>query len=101
MAATRCHQLGNQATRTIPEALGDFANSAEAWERRIQSGQAMGHMTNALGRLGPERALAMFADWTDRIAGGELPPRAAAAAGRRAQRRRHAVGLGRAQGLPA
>ena len=24
--------------------------------------------------LGRERALAMFADWTDRIAAGELPP---------------------------
>ncbi len=40
--------------------------------------------------------LAMFADWTDRIAAGEYPARgAAAAAGRRAQRRHHAVGLGR------
>ena len=26
-----------------------------------------------LGRLGPEKGLALFADWTDRIAGGELP----------------------------
>src|SRR5207237_9486133 len=29
---------------------------------------------NGLGQLGPERALPMFADWTDRIAAGELPP---------------------------
>jgi len=31
-------------------------------------------MINGLGQLGPERALPMFADWTDRIAAGELPP---------------------------
>ena len=48
------------------------------------------------------RALKLFADWTDRIAAGELPIRAAgAAAGRRAQRRHHPVGLGDAQSLPA
>src|SRR6266480_1279190 len=37
---TGCHQMGNRATREIPEALGTFPNSAAAWERRIQSGQA-------------------------------------------------------------
>ena len=43
----------------------------------------------------------MFGDWTDRIAAGELPAdEAAAAAGRRAQRRHHGVGLGRPQDLP-
>src|SRR4029078_1873545 len=26
-----CHQLGNKATRTIPDALGKFANGYEAW----------------------------------------------------------------------
>src|SRR5260221_8882803 len=35
-----CHQLGDLATRTIPAQLGHFNTSAEAWERRIQSGQA-------------------------------------------------------------
>jgi hypothetical protein len=68
-----CHQLGNLATRTIPKELGDFANSEEAWQRRIQSGQAMIQMTTALGRIGPQRALKAFADWTDRITNGELP----------------------------
>src|SRR2546430_3295875 len=37
-------------------------------------GQAGGAMTTGLAQLGRERALAMFADWTDRIATGELPP---------------------------
>src|SRR3989337_1894078 len=35
-----CHQLGNKATREIPAALGPFASSMAAWERRVQSGQA-------------------------------------------------------------
>ena len=35
-----CHQLGQQSTRTIPAALGTFASGADAWQRRVQSGQA-------------------------------------------------------------
>jgi hypothetical protein len=69
-----CHQLGNKATRTIPPALGNFDSPAQAWERRIQSGQAGDAMLGGIGRLGKERALAMFGDWTSRIAAGELPP---------------------------
>jgi hypothetical protein len=68
-----CHALGNKATRTIPKELGDFKSSAEAWARRIQSGQAMTQMVNAIGRIDPQRAFKLFADWTDRIAAGELP----------------------------
>ena len=33
----------------------------------------MTHMARNIGRLGPQRGLAFFADWTDRIAAGELP----------------------------
>src|SRR3989454_7057941 len=69
-----CHQLGNKATREIPKNLGTFDSSALAWDRRIQSGQAGGNMIGGLSQLGRERALAMFADWNDRIAGGERPP---------------------------
>jgi hypothetical protein len=68
-----CHQLGNKATRTIPKELGSFNSSVEAWQRRIQSGQAMLQMTTNVGRLDTGRALKLFADWTDRIAAGELP----------------------------
>src|SRR4051812_49161379 len=39
-----CHQLGDKATRTIPKELGSFDSSVEAWERRIQAGQAMSIM---------------------------------------------------------
>ncbi len=68
-----CHQLGNKATRTIPKELGHFNSSVEAWARRIASGQAMTNMTNNVGRLDAPRMLGQFADWTDRIAAGELP----------------------------
>ena len=68
-----CHQLGNKATREIPDSLGTFDSSVAAWDRRIQSGQAGGGMNNGVNRLGRERALEMFADWTDRIGAGELP----------------------------
>jgi hypothetical protein len=68
-----CHQLGNKATRTIPKGLGEFPSSAGAWQRRIQSGQAMVQMVTNIGRLGAPRALKLFAEWTDRIAAGELP----------------------------
>ena len=68
-----CHQLGNQATRTIPQAFAHIKPSQEAWSRRILSGQAMNNMATNIGRLEPQYALQLFADWTDRIAAGELP----------------------------
>ena len=71
---TACHQLGTKGTREIPKALGTFDSSVAAWERRLQSGQAGSQMINALNGWGRDRALKMFADWTDRIAAGEVPP---------------------------
>ncbi len=68
-----CHQMGNKATRTIPKELGDFKSSAEAWARRITSGQAMTSMVTQIARFDGARALQLYADWTDRIATGELP----------------------------
>ena len=68
-----CHAIGNKAMRTIPKELGVFPSSVDAWQRRIQSGQALTQMTTNLGRMGAPRALKLFADWTDRIAAGELP----------------------------
>ena len=70
---TACHQLGNKATREIPAALGEFDSEVAAWDRRIQSGQAGRSMSFGLNRMGRQRALEMFADWTDRIGAGELP----------------------------
>src|SRR5262245_35186643 len=68
-----CHQLGSKATRTIPESLGRFDSSYAAWVRRVQSGQASETMVRNMGRLDTQRAFNLFADWTDRIAAGELP----------------------------
>ena len=69
-----CHQVGDKATREIPESLGHFDSSKAAWTRRVQSGQAGSNMIGGLAQLGPDRTLSMLADWTDRIAAGELPP---------------------------
>src|SRR3954447_12722745 len=68
-----CHQLGEAATRMIPPALGHFSNTQEAWEARIQVGQASENMINNIGRLDTQRALKLFAEWTDKINAGGLP----------------------------
>jgi hypothetical protein len=68
-----CHALGSKNIRSPHKELGTFANSVDLWERRLQSGQAMTNMAVSIGRLGPNRGYRMFADWTDRIAAGELP----------------------------
>ena len=53
--------------------MGKFANSEEAWFRRIQSGQGSASMFPvAVKELGAA-PFRYFADWTDRIAKGELP----------------------------
>jgi len=71
---TACHQLGTKGTREIPKELGSFPSLVHAWDRRIQSGQAGGNMVGGLNQLGKERALLLFADWTDRVNRGEVPP---------------------------
>lgn len=67
-----CHALGTPGTRTMPK---DFAHmeSSEAWARRIASGQAMNNMIRVANSIGSARAFEFWADWTDRIAAGELP----------------------------
>ena len=67
-----CHAIGTKGMRTMPK---DFAHmkSTEAWMRRIASGQAMTQMINVINRFDRERVISDLADWTDRIARGELP----------------------------
>ncbi len=72
-----CHAIGNRSMRTfptnVPFPFGKFANSEELWFRRIQSGQGGVPMfATAVKEMGgaPFRYLA---DWTERIAKGELP----------------------------
>src|SRR5438105_6004140 len=64
-----CHQLGQLATRTIPEAFG---TGEQGWIRRVQSGQAGSLMFPPLTQLG-SRSFKELGDWTDRVAKGELP----------------------------
>jgi hypothetical protein len=72
-----CHQMGQRSTRTfpreLPHPLGKFANSEEAWFRRIQSGQSGEQMFTQLVKQLGGAPIRYFADWTDRIAKGELP----------------------------
>ncbi len=68
-----CHQMGGLGTREIPDAFASFDTSVEAWEHRLRAGQAGGPMVGATSFMG-RRVLELFADWTDRIAAGEIPP---------------------------
>ncbi len=71
---TGCHQMGDKATREIPESiLSKTADSKAAWDLRVKAGQAGGGMAARFTQVGKDRALAMYADWSDRIAKGELP----------------------------
>jgi len=70
---TACHQLGTTGTRKLPKEFAVLPSSVMAWERRLQSGQAGTNMVQTLGQIGHDRALALFADWTDRIGAGEVP----------------------------
>ena len=68
-----CHQMGNTHTRVVQH-LDDFDSTVAAWDHRVQTGQRGDSMNSRMTSYGRERALSMFADWSDRIAGGELPP---------------------------
>jgi hypothetical protein len=68
-----CHALGTKGTREFQESMGKFESSVDAWERRLQSGQAGGTMTSTVHQAGRDAVLKMLADWTDRIAAGEIP----------------------------
>jgi len=72
-----CHQLGQLSTRTFPRnvsfPLNDYKTSEEAWFRRIQSGQSGESMFNTLVKNLGGAPMGYYADWTDRIAKGELP----------------------------
>jgi hypothetical protein len=68
-----CHQLGQEATRTIPAAFGEFQSGEDAWKRRVQSGQSGEQMTNQLAGNFGGAPFEYYGNWTDRIAKGELP----------------------------
>jgi hypothetical protein len=77
-----CHQLGDKVTRTVLQP----GNSVEAWASRIQmvrapddpvihnEGKFMSDtMQNNMAHFGRDRALKMYASWTDAIAAGATP----------------------------
>ena len=67
-----CHQVGNKATREIPDSiLSDTESSLEAWDHRVRVGPMGPAMGGMFQRIGDQRQ--MFADWTDRITNGEAP----------------------------
>jgi len=71
-----CHQLGNKLTRTLDhiyEQKPEIKTSVDAWEWRLGTGVRGTSMYGVLNRQG-KRSLKTFADWTDRIAKGEVPP---------------------------
>jgi hypothetical protein len=78
MGCIGCHQLGNLATRTLPALAGPPKSSEEAWLRRLQSGQAGSQMINIVQGTLKGIPIHYLADWTDRIAAGELPAAAPA-----------------------
>ena len=95
-----CHAIGTRATRTFPQnvpfPMGKFANSEEAWFRRIQSGQGgvpmFARMTKDLGAI----PIKYLADWTRPHRQGRVAPyETDKAAGGRAQHRRDDLGLAR------
>ena len=69
-ACQSCHALGSHGIRNVPK---EFGPGVAGWGRRTQSGQAMTQMATGLGYMGIDAALKNYADWTDRIAAGELP----------------------------
>ena len=70
--------------------------------RRVQSGQAGQHDVRPAERTSASVSFENFGDWTDRDRQGRAAARqAAAAAGRRAQHRRHAARLDEREAVPA
>ena len=68
-----CHQLGNRIVREIDN-IEQFDSTLAAWDHRVQMGQRGLQMTNVMSRFGRRRGLQMFAEWSDRVAAGAVPP---------------------------
>ena len=70
-----CHQLGNQITRSLDHMTHlNFPTPEQAWVYRTTLGVRGSQMAAAFNAFGVENASAVFADWTGRIAAGEVPP---------------------------
>jgi len=69
-----CHQIGSKLTRETTHIRDRYDSTVDAWDHRVMFGQVGSWMGSILAGMGREPAIAMYADWTDRIAAGELPP---------------------------
>ena len=67
-----CHQMGNRFTFDTSH-LEEFDSTRDAWDHRLSFGQRGSQMSGVLNRFGRDRSLSMFAEWSDRIASGEVP----------------------------
>lgn len=70
-----CHQLGNEITRSLGhmDHLA-FKSPEEAWIYRTQLGVRGSSMAGTMAQFGVQAGARVLADWTTRIANGELPP---------------------------
>jgi len=72
-----CHQLGNAETRDLTHVFSakpDLKTSVDAWEWRLGTGVRGTQMYSVMMTQGKDPSLKAYADWTDRIAKGEVPP---------------------------
>jgi hypothetical protein len=72
-----CHQLGNAETRGLDHVFAakpELKTSMDAWEWRLGTGVRGNSMYGVLSTQGKDPSLKAYADWTDRVAKGELPP---------------------------
>ena len=71
-----CHQLGNQLTRSVDhvfKARPEKKTHVEAWEWRLGTGVRGDSMYGVITNQG-QRSLRVYADWTERVAKGAVPP---------------------------
>ena len=73
MRCGACHQIGTKATREIPKSLGTFDSSAGSLGTAPEVGTDGRQAWPPRSRQFGPRGMAMYADWTDRIAAGEVP----------------------------
>lgn len=72
-----CHQLGNAETRDISHVFAakpDLKTPEEAWEWRLGTGVRGNSMYGVLTTQGKDPTVKVWADWTNRISKGEVPP---------------------------
>jgi hypothetical protein len=72
-----CHQLGNKLTRSVDHVLKakpELKTHVDAWEWRLGTGVRGNSMYAVINNQGKDRSLKVYADWTERVARGELPP---------------------------